>query len=334
MALVMDRYPGKGSPFNVLKTMAQYAWDDGSHACPSMETIARRSRLSERQTQRVMKRLRNDGWLLLRTGRRGGLGITPEYAINIRKLLRCALWCGGDFDSQKGDTHMSPLSYSGIELTAGIKGDIYVTPFHPPKGDIHMSSLFILQRVYAVKPIHQKGDTHMSPIGNQKGDISDLKGGTHMSPLLHQKGDTHMSPNITTTTKHLTAARARDPVEKFTTQPNQPAGEPTTPAVIAWLIDSRVGVNPSSARDRTTVASLIEQGVDWAGFSELVGQAFAEHQDSKVWLSHIAIIHRRKAAKGIQHAAHSPASQQDNSAPGKVRARAEQRRRLREAAGC
>ncbi len=63
----------------VLLALADHARDDGTGAYPSVDLLARKSSLSRRGTQKVMRRLEQDGWIVpskISHGRR-----TTEYRI-------------------------------------------------------------------------------------------------------------------------------------------------------------------------------------------------------------------------------------------------------------
>ena len=142
MSAVFDRFPGGGSLMLLALKLADHAHDDGSHIFPSVESLALKTRQSERTVQRQIEKLIRCGWLVLVSDNKGGRGVTNEYCITPGWLA------GEDLESaEKGDT-LSDLK----------KGDIS-TPIK--KGDIS----------------GQKGD-----IQSRKGDICDGKGDTAMSP--------------------------------------------------------------------------------------------------------------------------------------------------------
>jgi hypothetical protein len=65
----------------VLLALADHARDDGTGAYPSIDLLARKSSLSRRGTQKVMRRLEQDGWIVpskVSHGRR-----TTEYRISL-----------------------------------------------------------------------------------------------------------------------------------------------------------------------------------------------------------------------------------------------------------
>jgi len=132
MAQVFKRYPVGGGEYVLALALADHAHEDGTHIFPGTESLAVKTRQSERTVQRQLVKMVNDGWLVL--VRKGGAGRkdTTEYRINQE-------WLDGvEFDALpkiKGDI-LSPLSN-------GEKGDILSV-----KGDIAVSS---------------KGDTAMSP---------------------------------------------------------------------------------------------------------------------------------------------------------------------------
>lgn len=61
MSWVLDESPAKLGPRLVLLVLAEYAHDDGSKAFPSVATIQRKARMSERGTRDALRKLEGDG---------------------------------------------------------------------------------------------------------------------------------------------------------------------------------------------------------------------------------------------------------------------------------
>ena len=74
----------------VLLALADYAHDDGTMAFPSVQTLAAHTRMSERQVQRTLKRLAEEGHITAEGKSRAG---TTVYSVTM----------GGDNLSQGGD---------------------------------------------------------------------------------------------------------------------------------------------------------------------------------------------------------------------------------------
>lgn len=112
MSAVWDSGQYDGGALLVLLAMADYA--DDKHECwPSVSALARKSRLSDRQVNRILRQLRDDG-AITPTGRYPTTQGTPivVYRINVETF--------------KGDM-VSPIGAA--------KGDM-VSPLEPAKGDI------------------------------------------------------------------------------------------------------------------------------------------------------------------------------------------------------
>lgn len=67
MVWVLDKSEARLGARLVLLTLAEYAHDDGTKAFPSVETISRKARLSERGTQDALRKLEADG-MIRKTG--------------------------------------------------------------------------------------------------------------------------------------------------------------------------------------------------------------------------------------------------------------------------
>ena len=63
MSRVWDESEQKGSALLLLLAIADYAHDDGGGAYPGVDTLAKKTRLSVRQTQRVIQQLADSGEL-------------------------------------------------------------------------------------------------------------------------------------------------------------------------------------------------------------------------------------------------------------------------------
>ncbi|MEX3961051.1 helix-turn-helix domain-containing protein [Paraburkholderia sp. EG286B] len=82
MDKVWDRYPEGGGELNLALKLADYADDDGTHIFPSIETMAAKTRQSERAVQYQIKRMVKRGWLILVANEGGGRGRAREYRIS------------------------------------------------------------------------------------------------------------------------------------------------------------------------------------------------------------------------------------------------------------
>lgn len=80
-------YPHAGSELNVLLALADYS-DDAGGSYPAVETLAEKVRLSRSQTQRVLRKLEEGGWLTVEGNRKGGFHpiASCRYRINLAAL--------------------------------------------------------------------------------------------------------------------------------------------------------------------------------------------------------------------------------------------------------
>lgn len=120
--MVFDRYPEGGGEMLLALKLADNAHDDGTHIFPSVETMASKTRQSERAVQYQLKRMRESGWLILvrkARGGRGTAGYPAEYRINPEWIK------GADFASLK-NLSTDPL----VQLEKGAE----IAPINSEKG--------------------------------------------------------------------------------------------------------------------------------------------------------------------------------------------------------
>lgn len=82
MTAVFDRYPNGGGEMLLALSLADHAHDDGTRIFPSVQTLAKKTRQSERSVQYQLRSMEQSGWLVLVSGEFGGRGKCREYRIN------------------------------------------------------------------------------------------------------------------------------------------------------------------------------------------------------------------------------------------------------------
>lgn len=149
----------------VMLKICDHANDDGV-AWPSVGKLAQAACISERQAQRVMKRLAAEGYLEIVGNEKGGAGNARVYRVKRERFL-------SPLERKKGDKMTPPKGdkMSGQNVTLADservtseaeKGDILTQ-----KGDIAMS---------------QKGDTAMSPESSRTPILENHQGTTNFPP--------------------------------------------------------------------------------------------------------------------------------------------------------
>lgn len=84
LSKVWDGFPGGG--YELLALLALADWSDDDDRCyPSMASIGRKTRLSEKQARRVVHSLEEAGFLRVIGGQTGG-GISRRYQIALDRL--------------------------------------------------------------------------------------------------------------------------------------------------------------------------------------------------------------------------------------------------------
>lgn len=86
MALVWEYYPCGGSEFLAMLALADWSDDEG-RCFPSIQSIAKKIRLKERQAQRVVHTLIAEGFVLVTGNELGGApGSSRRYRLNLSRL--------------------------------------------------------------------------------------------------------------------------------------------------------------------------------------------------------------------------------------------------------
>lgn len=91
VSMAWEAAPLSGSELLCLLAMCDWANDDGGSLHPSMQAIARKIRVSEKQARRIVQGLVEAGYLTVVGNPHGGApGTTKQWVINVRKLRELA----------------------------------------------------------------------------------------------------------------------------------------------------------------------------------------------------------------------------------------------------
>jgi hypothetical protein len=80
--MVFERYPNGGGEMLLALALADHASDDGSRIYPGIAALAEKTRQSERTIQYQLRRMQDDGWLILVGNGNGGRSMASEYKIS------------------------------------------------------------------------------------------------------------------------------------------------------------------------------------------------------------------------------------------------------------
>jgi len=127
--LVKERAPyGPGAELWMLMMMANYAADDGSAIFPTIPTLAKLCRISERQTQRTLAKLRDAGFIERTIKRHNGAW---EYRIIVENLQRLpTVFERGDIAMSPDEGVTQPRHRMGDIAASPVRGDIAVSPIN------------------------------------------------------------------------------------------------------------------------------------------------------------------------------------------------------------
>lgn len=117
MAAVFDRYPNASEMLLAL-ALADHAHDDGTHIFPSVASLAKKTRRSERAVQYQLRAMILSGWLVLDKRSTGRRGQTNAYVISEEWLA------GGDPIPLATGANLAPVeSVDNSETTGAISGN-------------------------------------------------------------------------------------------------------------------------------------------------------------------------------------------------------------------
>ena len=126
MTLVWDSYPNGGTELLAMLALADWSDDEG-RCFPSIKSIAKKIRLKERQVQRTVNQLINEGFVTILSNKFGGApGSSRRYQIVINSLT------GVVYDTPKSKTGVVKDA-DGCHVTpyTGVIGDT-LTIIEPP----------------------------------------------------------------------------------------------------------------------------------------------------------------------------------------------------------
>lgn len=136
MTEVFERYPGSAAETLLALKLADHANDDGSSVHPGIESLAKKTRQSERTVQRQLRKMEQTGWLIPIERNNGGRNRANRYRIN-------ADWIRGDnlTPIEKGDTGDEKGRHSEQERVTNESenGDTGVTRIEP--SDNHQGTI-------------------------------------------------------------------------------------------------------------------------------------------------------------------------------------------------
>lgn len=87
MTLVWDKFEGSGSELLAMLAMTDWCNDSGGSLHPSIDTLAKKIRVSESQARRLLRKLMADGFISVVGNEYGGApGMSRHYRVHVEKL--------------------------------------------------------------------------------------------------------------------------------------------------------------------------------------------------------------------------------------------------------
>lgn len=149
----------------VLLALCDHANDEGGSLHPSIKSISIKASISERQAQRIIHALIEDGFLSVVGNEFGGApGATRRYQINLKKL-------------KTGDTHVTGDKMSRVTNTTetGDICDMRRVTFATETGDTHVTQTIKLQPSIETSINHQVREAQILPGWLKEKDWEDFK---------------------------------------------------------------------------------------------------------------------------------------------------------------
>ena len=130
-SLIWDKWPSGGSDMLCILALSDWCNDEGGSLYPSISTLARKMRVSDRQAQRVLHHLINNGFVSVIGNQNGGApGTTRQYHLNVSKIAKFPDY--GE-EIKTGDTYVTP------DIETGDTGDVDGCHGCRETGDTHVT---------------------------------------------------------------------------------------------------------------------------------------------------------------------------------------------------
>lgn len=144
MSAVWEHYPAGGSELLALLALADWSDDDG-RCFPSVAAIAKKTRLSKSQAQRVVHNLIDAGTVIIEGNEAGGPpGATRRYRVMVHRLT--------------GSTHATPTGRTGATGSADATGRTHAADGSHPCGETGST--------HATQTVIEPSITNTSPKGD------------------------------------------------------------------------------------------------------------------------------------------------------------------------
>lgn len=164
MGIVWDHFPEGGSILLTMLALADHSHDDGSRVFPSIPSLARKTRQSERTVQYQRRKIEEMGWLLPVSNEQGGRGKATEYRIPIEDLVARFQSSEPERGREEKGAKVAPFS----DAEKGAKGAKFA-PFTPPDVGERVQP-GVEKGATAIAPQPSKNHQNLPPIVPPQGD--------------------------------------------------------------------------------------------------------------------------------------------------------------------
>jgi len=243
MNLVWERYPGGGSSLALMLACADHSHDDGMHMRAGIPRLARKIRMSERQTKRLIQQFNEEEWLILV---KGGIGRNNpnHYRMNIEKLFQqpLILESGDPFLVYLNSDKLSPLPNKELSTAENTNSD------------------------------------KLSPLPNKELSTAENTNSDNLSPLNEETVTPRVINSVTGVTqtvinlKKHTHAQAQDVSQEQNKTKNQKT-EIGFADIYEHLKSRSIDVNPKSDHVRGITQSLVDMKITLSELDAAISKA-------------------------------------------------------------
>lgn len=143
MTAVFDRYPNGGSEMLLALALADHANDDGTRIYPGIKHLAEKTRQTERNVQKLLRKMQDMGWLIAVGYTNGGRSLHTEYRISSEwiKGENFSPFQNGERKGQKGELCDIKGEREGIEtVNTGSPANNHQEPLENHQGTVNLTA--------------------------------------------------------------------------------------------------------------------------------------------------------------------------------------------------
>jgi hypothetical protein len=133
MSAVWDSGLYDGGTLLVLLALSDWAHDDGSRVFPTVDQVAAKARMTVRNVQYALRRLKGDGMLCVVENGIGGRGKPTEYRIDVERVKNLRREKGANGSEERVKTEARKGAKSDIPPTPPLEDNHHKPSLNPPR---------------------------------------------------------------------------------------------------------------------------------------------------------------------------------------------------------